>query len=384
MTVETAWDMILVGGGLANGLIAYRLRERRPDLRVLVLERGRVAGGNHTWSSHEHDLTEAQRRWVEPFVCYRWPHYDVVFPGFTRRVGLGYTTVTSERFADVLRDAGITVRTGAEASEVTPRSVRLADGTELQAAAVVDGRGDKPGPHLRLAYQKFFGRDLRLAAPHGLTGPVVMDATVAQHDGYRFIYVLPFEPDRLLVEDTYYADTPALDATTMRGRVDAYAAAKGWTVKRVLREEEGVLPITLAGDIDRFWGEDPGQPRAGLRAGLFHPTTGYSFAEAVRLADSVAALPRFDAATVAAAIEAQARRRWRAQRMFRVLNRMLFRAGRPDDRWIVMRRFYRFPEPLISRFYAGQLSAVDKLRLVTGKPPVPTFPALRAVMDHAL
>ena len=384
MRSETGWDVILVGGGLANGLIAYRLRERRPDLRVLLLERGRVAGGNHTWSSHESDITEAQRRWVEPFVSYRWPHYDVAFPGFTRLVGLGYTTVTSERFADVLRNAGVKVRTGTEAVAVTPKSVRLADGTEMQAAAVVDGRGDRPGPHLRLAYQKFFGRDLRLEAPHGLTGPVVMDATVAQHDGYRFVYVLPFEPDRLLVEDTYYADTPTLDTATLRGRVDAYADAKGWAVKRVLREEEGVLPITLTGDIDRFWGENLGQPRAGLRAGLFHPTTGYSFAEAVRLADSVAALPRFDAATVAAAIETQARRRWREQRMFRGLNRMLFRAGRPDERWTVMRRFYHFPEPLISRFYAGQLAAADKLRLVSGKPPVPILPALRALMDHAL
>ncbi|MDX7953773.1 lycopene beta-cyclase CrtY [Lichenihabitans sp. Uapishka_5] len=382
MTAAPDWDLILAGGGLANGLIAFRLRQLRPELRVLLVEAGRDLGGNHTWSSHAGDLSPSQQAWSAPFVTSRWPHYDVRFPGHMRRVELGYQSVTSERFAAVLREAGIAMRLNAPVAAVTPTRLRLGDGTELRAGAVVDGRGFAPTPHLRLAYQKFFGRDLRLAAPHGLTGPIVMDATVAQHDGYRFIYVLPFEPDRVLVEDTYYADSPVLDAGTLRARVDRYVAEQGWTVLRVLREEDGVLPITLTGDVDAAWAEAPDQPRAGLRAGLFHPTTGYSFAEAVRLADHIAALPGLDAPALAAAIERHARRRWRAQRFFRALNRMLFQAGRPDERWTMMRRFYRFPEALITRFYAGDLAATDKIRLLSGKPPVPVLPALRALMDH--
>ena len=34
-------DLILVGGGLANGLIAWRLAATRPDVRVLLLEKGK-------------------------------------------------------------------------------------------------------------------------------------------------------------------------------------------------------------------------------------------------------------------------------------------------------------------------------------------------------
>ena len=77
----------------------------------------------------------------------------------------------------------------------------------------------------------------------------------------------------------------------------------------------------------------------------------------------------------------EARRRWRAQGIFRGLNRMLFRAGRPEDRWTVMRRFHRFPEPLIARFYAGALSTADQVRLLCGKPPVPIPGAVRALLD---
>ena len=49
--------LILVGGGLANGLIAYRLAETRPGGR-LDHRRGWKPefGGNHTWSFHDTDL----------------------------------------------------------------------------------------------------------------------------------------------------------------------------------------------------------------------------------------------------------------------------------------------------------------------------------------
>ena len=43
-----------------------------------------------------------------------------------------------------------------------------------------------------------------------------MDATVPQVDGYRFFYVLPLAPDRLLVEDTYFSDSTHLDVAQLR------------------------------------------------------------------------------------------------------------------------------------------------------------------------
>ncbi|HBZ76229.1 MAG TPA: lycopene cyclase, partial [Leclercia adecarboxylata] len=79
-----AWDIILVGGGLANGLIALRLRQQRPALRVLLLEADSQPGGNHTWSFHEGDITPDQHRWIAPLVAHRWQGYDVRFPRLNR------------------------------------------------------------------------------------------------------------------------------------------------------------------------------------------------------------------------------------------------------------------------------------------------------------
>ncbi|WP_137175328.1 lycopene beta-cyclase CrtY [Massilia sp. HP4] len=377
---EADYDLILAGGGLANSLIAWRLRLERPPLRILVLEQGKRLGGNHTWSFHETDLDAAQLRWIAPLVTHRWPRYDVVFPEFARTLDGAYASIASHDLAHVIEPAlGAALRSGVWIDEVTPTSVRLADGETLHAQAVIDGRGMRASSHLALGYQTFLGQELRLTAAHGLTAPVIMDAGVAQQGGYRFVYLLPFGPDRVLVEDTHYVDSAAWEPERLRANIAGYVEARGWQVRDVLREEQGSLPIVLAGDFERYWDQLQGQPSAGLRAGLFHPTTGYSLPHAVRLAERIARLPELSAPSLFAAIRDEARRAWNQQRFFRMLNRMLFLAGSPDHRWRVMQRFYRLPAPLIARFYAGRLNLADKARLLTGKPPVPVLEAFTAV-----
>jgi lycopene beta-cyclase len=353
-----ACDVLLVGAGLSNGLIALRLAQRRPDLRIRMLESGDAAGGNHTWSFHDADLDAAQNAWIAPLVVHRWPAHTVRFPHRSRRLEGGYASITSQRFAAVLHERlGDRLVLGTAVRTLDAGSATLESGEVLAAGCVLDGRGARPSPHLALGYQKFLGQELRTSEPHGLAEPLLMDATVDQHDGYRFVYVLPFSPDTLLIEDTCYADGAALDDATLRTRIAGYAQAQGWRIREVLREERGVLPIVLAGDMDTFWRQAAdGAVPVGLAAALFHPTTGYSLPDAVRLADRI------------------------ARGFFRVLNRMLFRAAEPSARWRVMQRFYGLPAPLISRFYAARPTWADQLRILTGKPPVPLGAAMRAAL----
>jgi lycopene beta-cyclase len=65
-----------------------------------------------------------------------------------------------------------------------------------------------------------------------------------------------------------------------------------------------------------------------------------------------------------------------------VLNRMLFGAMIPTSRWTVFERFYRLPEETITRFYSMELTNLDRMRLVVGRPPAGL--SLRAALTQVL
>src|SRR3546814_9319686 len=59
-------------------------------------------------------------------------------------------------------------------------------------------------------------------------------------------------------------------------------------------------------------------------------------------------------------MEAKARKLWRERGFYRLLDRMLFRAARPDQRYRILQRFYALDERLIERFYAARSSGYDR------------------------
>jgi lycopene beta-cyclase len=373
-------DIAILGGGLAGGLLALALAKLRPELKLLLIERGTSFGGNHLWSFFASDVAAEDEWLVEPLIAARWPGYDVHFPDHSRHLATPYRSIASERLDAALRAALApdALLTGTEVAEATPDRVTLADGYAFTAGAVIDARGAAGWPHMAGGWQTFLGRMLRLERPHGLTRPIVMDARIEQIGGYRFVYCLPFSSVEVFVEDTYYADTPALDAAALRLRIGDYAARQGWAIAEVTREESGVLPVIARGDFAAFWPGD-GPARAGARAALVHPLTSYSLPDAVRFARHVCALPDVSGAALARASYAWAAAHWRRGGFNRMLTRLLFGAAEPHQRYRMLERFYRLPESLIERFYAGRSTPADRLRILAGKPPVPVAAALASL-----
>jgi lycopene beta-cyclase len=369
--MTNGFDYMLVGGGLQCGLIALALRAHRPESRIGLVERETRLGGNHTWCFHATDVSPAALEWIRPLVCRHWPAYTVRFPGLQRRIEGTYSAITSDRFDRVVRAAfdaheGSSVFLGAGVTRIEGSNVHLEDGRRLQGRVVIDARGPSrsdSGPPTA-GFQKFVGLEVRSSTPHGLPIPTLMDATVDQANGFRFFYTLPLAADRLLIEDTYFHQSPDLDVDAIRAEITTYAQRQGYEIASVEREEAGVLPMPWRGSLPS---RSDGPIAAGYGGGWFHPATGYSFPVAARLAHFLA--ERSVDRVARHGVDELVRPHVRQARYCHLLNRFLFRWYPPEARWHIFARFYRMPLETIERFYALRMTVSDRFRLLVGRPP---------------
>ncbi len=380
----TECDVLIAGGGLAGGLIALALAEKRPGLDVCIVDPSPSLGGNHIWSFFDPDIAPQDRWLVEPLICHRWDDYEIAFPAHRRKLDTAYNSIESERLDELVRAAVPADRIIADGvAAISETGVTLASGPTISARHVIDARGAGDLSKIGSGWQKFVGMEIKVPGGHGLTRPIVMDATVDQIDGYRFVYCLPFDAETVFIEDTYYSDSPDLDIPAVRERIIAYAAERGWRTNGGGREENGVLPVVIDGDFKAYWkSSGEGMGKAGARAGLFHATTGYSLPDAVRLAAAMPALVDGSPQAMAASLRKRAFGHWRGQGFYRMLDAMLFRGADPHERYKVLERFYTLNPALIRRFYSGQSTLFDKLRILSGKPPIPIGRAVKAIMGR--
>jgi lycopene beta-cyclase len=373
--------IVIVGGGLAGSLTALSLQEKRPDLPILLIEAGERFGGNHTWSFFDDDIPPGASELVSALAPTRWPRHRVSFPSFERELSFGYNSVSSSALDMLVRNrlAPESFRLGTKVRVIAHDGVTLRSGEQIAAHAVIDARGpERDMPGLELGWQKFVG--IELAAKLGdVDCATIMDATLPQIGGYRFLYILPFSADRVLVEDTYYSLSADLDTKEITSRVRELSRSNGISGEEI-RHEAGILPIVIGGRPDRFWPVDDRIARLGLKGGFFHQTTGYSFGMAIGMADALSRQKgSLDGAFLAHWTRARFLEHWDKSRYYRMLNKMLFHAAHPAKRYRIFEHFYRQPPDLIGRFYSGALTNHDKLKIVWGRTPVPVGKAMAAI-----
>jgi lycopene beta-cyclase len=388
MTPAPEIDFCIVGGGLQGCLLAHALAWHRPDAAVMLVERASALCGNHTWSFHETDVAEQERGWFDPLISHRWPGYRVRFPGLSRRVGIPYATITSDRLREATlslageragqagavagkrADAGrLAVRTGESCEILSPTVVRLGGNADVSCRVVIDCRGrTAAGPLGGAGYQTFIGHEYETGPRWPASEPTVMDVRADQAGGFEFLYELPLGSHRVLLEYTRFHEEPACDEARAAELISTRLAEADAGSAHLIRTERGCLPMPYAAAARH---EGPSLA-GGYAGGWYHAATGYSMPLAVRFAKLVArAHPDRVAAEVASAAAEDRLRRGFA----RFLNRLLFCLVRPEDRWKIFRRFYRvLPEERIARFYAHCFTFTDAARIVIGRPPTGLAP----------
>ena len=383
--------MVILGAGLSGLLTAWRCLELNPKLKITLIDANSEIAGDHTWSFNLNDIDTELQKWVRPFIAHQWEAYDVKFPTRQRTLNITYCTGNSETLKSCVRpliDSGrLSLKLNSRVQDIGEDIVFLEGGEEIHSALILDARGFEPNPERYLGYQKFVGHVIRTEQPHGVERPIIMDATVPQLGGYRFVYCLPYSDTELLVEDTYYTDGADMKSQEVDARIRDYIESQlNITSYEVARRETGILPITIAIKPDVY-----APMSIGIRGGYYHAVTGYSFPDAAKVADRLAHQilslvnggQKITNRNLQLAMHNMQREHYSSERFFRLLNRMLFRAAKPQERYMVLQRFYGLGEGLIERFYAGDLTWRDKVRILIGKPPVPVFKALQNLSESA-
>ena len=138
--------------------------------------------------------------------------------------------------------------------------------------------GARADPRVRLE------RECRFKAPHRVDRPVLVDATVDQAGGLRFMQCLPLGEDRLMVADVCVSERSQPDDRA-GARIDAYVAARGWAKKRSesAATRSGRCPSAA---ISPPSGGSGGArvAKLGLRGGFINPATARTIGDAVRTA----------------------------------------------------------------------------------------------------
>ena len=356
--------VLIAGGGVAGCLAALALARRRPDVPVMLVEERKKLGGNRFHHLFEGELGDEEKMLLEPIAEHRWPGFYTSFPGKTRNlkgalIGFG---------PDALHRATLealgpkNLKLGTKIVAVRDDALVLDGGVTIKADGAIDARGAANLSMLELLWETRIERQIRLAAPHRLDRPVLIDATVDQGVGFSFVQTFPLDETRLRVAKVLVSERAQPDEAA-EGRLDHYIALRGWKPAKVESQSALAQPLPFGGDFASFWRIGGARvAKLGLRGGFYQPATGRTVADAARSGLLLAAQSDFSVAALHDLFEEEARQLWRRREFQRGVNAALADAS-PEARRGIMAGIYELDPGLISRFHADSLGLLDRRRV---------------------
>ncbi|MGW5570743.1 lycopene cyclase family protein [Nocardia thailandica] len=268
-------DLIVCGLGPAGRAVAHRALAR--GLSVIAIDPRPERPWQATYAVWRDELPA----WVDPSV--------VATVSRPRARALGEHRI--ERDYGVLDTAALHTCLTLEGARVladrvlavdhAAGTVRTAAGAVLAAARVVDARGLGRAPGR--AEQTAYGVVTALGDLARAGGPLFMDwhadNGAAPDDPPSFLYAVPLDGERALLEETCLAGRPALGLDVLRDRLHTRLRARGIALSGAEPVERVRFPVE---------GGRPGGDRFGAAGALTHPATGYSVAAALAAAGAAA------------------------------------------------------------------------------------------------
>ena len=381
------FDFIITGAGASGLSLAYHLNTAGlAGKRILLVDKGPKQANDRTWC-----FWEAGDNVFEPVIYRRWQNVNFRSDHIDMRLDIAPYVYKMLRGQDFYAYMNTWL---AQQPNITQRfgEVRAVEEGEAGARVDIDGRWHTAawvfnsipfrGPaHSRQSQsllQHFRGWVIETAAnvfdPHTAT---LMDFRVPQvHSEARFVYVLPLDERRALVEFTVFGPALLADDEYRRALQVYLAQMLKLSQYTILEEENGVIPMTDAPFPARH---SQHVINIGTAGGRTKPSTGYTFlriqAQAQQIAHSLmkAGTPMFHASSP----------------RFKLYDSILLNVLAEERRVLDGRRvgggkrvfeelYQRNPAWLIFKFLDEQTSLAEDLRIMSSTH-LPTFS--RAALD---
>ena len=276
------YDYILAGGGLAGlSLACHLVNSPLRDRSILIVDPDTKERNDRTWS-----YWTRQPGLFDGAVTHAWDSLRFVGNGVETIVPLGEYRYKTIRGDDFYRFARQLLAASPNVEFLHGRVERIDDGPEM-ATVVVDGKTltcdwvfdslpaqaeDSRYTHLKLYFR---GWEIETPIPAFDTqAATFLDFRTPTQGDVRFFYVLPFAPNRALVEYTLFTSARVTRAEAEQA-IDVYLrSVLGVTDYRIVSQEGGCLPVT-----------DQPMPRrlgkrimaVGIHGGRLKPSTGFAF-----------------------------------------------------------------------------------------------------------
>ncbi|MEM8970512.1 MAG: lycopene cyclase family protein [Pseudomonadota bacterium] len=354
-------DVAILGGGCAGLSLGARLVGSGVSFQII--ESRTSYHNDRTWS-----FWRTGSHPFENLIRQSWTRWSVAGPGgvverksssmpYQTLEGAAFYTAMREKIA---RDTAGGLLLGATANQVATcrEGMRVTTSVgELSAQSVIDTRPIERRPSIG---QFFVGQEIA-------TSRAVFDTETVQmmhfrngySNGVDFLYLLPFAPDRALLEVTSFAPTsPGQDI--MQSWLNDEIERLNTDGYDVIRSEAGALPM----DVNFRAAQQKGVVHCGLTGGAARPSTGYAFQRIQVQAQTLAAqlingkklmIPRDD--TVLQVMDAT---------FLRVL------AAAPSRGPALFKSLFERVAPhRLERFLSGSTLLRDRLAVVAALPPRP-------------